>query len=131
MSITGFSTARRDLSRQYGFWMDLTSSPDAFLALGCRYSGEKSLCYMFSLFFFHFRIYYRKANSQGQFSGDILPAVLAQFIIMMHSLARLFSKMYSFHYKHGVKKIPSRMWLLKRIFLKDITKRHTNKMTEK
>lgn len=55
-------------------------------------------------FFFHFRIYYRKAYSQGQFGGDIMPAVLAQFIIMMHSLGKLFSKMYSFHYSRERKK---------------------------
>ena len=49
-------------------------------------------------FFFHFRIYYRTANSQGQFGGDSAPGVLAQFIIMMHSVGKLFSKMHSFHY---------------------------------
>lgn len=63
-----------------------------------------SLCYM--TFFFRFRIYYRIADSQGQFGGDIVPGVLAQFIIMMHSLGKLFSKIYSFHYNVELKRNP-------------------------
>lgn len=64
---------------------------------------EKGLSLCCTTLFFRFRIYYRTANSQGQFGGDIVPGVFAQFIIMMHSVGKLFSKMYSFHYNAVLK----------------------------
>lgn len=57
-------------------------------------AGDLGPCYKtffsFFFFFFRFRIYYRITHSQGQFGGDIVPGVLPQFIIMMHSLGKLF-----------------------------------------
>lgn len=74
--------------------VDLSPPPDFVLTQGYPYGrycwGKGFKCYMTWFFFFRFRIYYRITHSQGQFGGDIVPSVLAQFIIMMHRLGRLF-----------------------------------------
>lgn len=67
-------------------------------------SRDLSLCYI--IYFYFFRIYYRIADFHRQFGGDIVPGVLAQFIIMMHSLGKLFLKIYSFHYSVELKRNP-------------------------
>lgn len=83
--------------------MDCTPPPDAFSAQGYSW-GRHSRGIEFKpvLHDSHFRLFHITANSHGQCGGDIVPGVLAQCIIMMHSRGKLFS----FHYNVELKRNP-------------------------